>query len=94
MINGRPIDKVNWKEMMRSIQRMEELDELKNWYICDEYQPMTDFVEFSGVLPAPFDSIVSYKPIKKWSTGKEYQWYCLIHDNDHNRDVYFTALTD
>lgn len=94
MINGKPIDKVYWRDMMKSIQRMEENGELKNWYICDEGQLMTDFVEFSGVLPAQFDSVVSYKPIKSYYTNREYQWYCRIHDEEHKIDVYFTALRD
>lgn len=93
MINGKPIDRVYYLTMMRSIQRMQELGELTEWYICDQYQLLTDFVNFSGVLPAPEDCIVTYKPIKSWQTGREYQWFCRILDEEKNRYVYFTIIT-
>lgn len=92
MINGRPVDKVYYLEMLRSIQRMQELDQLKEWYICDEGQLMTDFVSFSGVLPAPADCIVSYTPIRSWHSSKEYQWFARIKDEEKDRYVYFTFI--
>lgn len=94
MINGKAIDQVHWKSMIMSLQRMRELDEMTEWYFCEKYQLMTDFVSFSGVLPAPADCIVTYKPIKSWSSGREYQWFCKIHDDEKNREVYFTEIRD
>lgn len=92
MINGKQIDKVHYLSMLRSLQRMQELDELKEWFVCDEGQLLTDFVEFEGVLPSPSDCIVSYKPIKCWANNREYQWFCRIKDEEHNRFVYFTEI--
>lgn len=94
MINGREIDKVHYRTMLRSIQRMQELDELKEWYVCDEGQLLTDFVSFSGVLPAPGDCIVSYTPIKSWQTRRDYQWFCRIYDEEKGHYVYFTFITN
>lgn len=92
MINGKLIDRVHYMTMMRSIQRMQELDELKEWFICDEGQLMTDFVPFSGVLPAPADCVVSYTPIRDWQTHKDYQWFCRIKNEETNKYVYFTII--
>lgn len=94
MINGREVDKVHYRTMLRSIQRMQELDELKEWYVCDKGQLLTDFVSFSGVLPAPADCIVSYTPIKSWQTRRDYQWFCRIKDEEKGHYVYFTFITD
>lgn len=94
MINGREVDKVHYRTMLRSIQRMQELDELKEWYLCDKGQLLTDFVSFSGVLPAPDDCIVSYTPIRSWQTQRDYQWFCRIKDEEKGRYVYFTFITD
>lgn len=79
--------------MLRDLQRMQELDELKEWYICDEDQLMNDFVDFSGILPAPGDCIVTYTPIKSWETRKERQWFARIKDETKGRYVYFTFIT-
>lgn len=94
MINGREVDKVHYRTMLRSIQRMQELDELKEWYVCDKGQLLTDFVSFSGVLPAPDDCIVSFTSIKSWQTHRDYQWFCRIKDEEKGRYVYFTFITD
>lgn len=94
MINGKEVDRVHYRTMMRSIQRMQELNELKNWFVCDKGQLLTDFVSFSGVLPAPEDCIVTYKPIKSWQTGREFQWFCRIKDEEIGRYVYFTLLSN
>ena len=94
MINGKPVAHVHYLSMLRSLQRMQELDKLNEWYVCDKGQLMTDFVSFSGVLPAPSNCIVTYVPIVSWSSGSEYQWFCRIHDDEHNRDVYFTLIED
>ena len=93
MINGREVDRVHYLSMLRSIQRMQEMNELNDWYLCDKGQLLTDFVEFSGVLPAPDDCIVSYTPIKNWSTRQDYQWFCRIKDEEKNRYVYFTFIS-
>lgn len=92
MINGKRIDEVHYLTMLRSLQRMQELDELKEWYVCDEYQLMTDFVDFDGVLPSPCNCIVTYTPIKSWQSHQDYQWFCRIKDESHNRYVYFTKI--
>ena len=94
MINGKMVDKVHYLTMLRSIQRMQELGHLTEWYLCDEGQLLTDFVDFSGVLPAPGNCIVSYEPIKDWSTSKPFQWFCKIRDEKKQRDVYFTFVSD
>ena len=73
---------------------MQELDELNEWYVCDEYQLMNDFVNFSGILPAPGDCIVSYTPIKSWQSHQEYQWFARIKDEVKGKYVYFTFITD
>lgn len=73
---------------------MQELGELKEWYLCDKYQLLTDFVQFSGILPSPCNCIVSYTPIKSWQTHREYQWYARIKDEENNRYVYFTEITE
>ena len=93
MINGKQIDRVHYKTMLRSLQRMQELDELKEWYICDKGQLLTDFVSFSGVLPSPEDCIVTDKPIKSWQSHKEYQWFCRIKDEEKGGYKYFTIIT-
>lgn len=80
--------------MLRSLQRMQELDELKEWYLCEEHQLLTDFVKYSGILPSPCNCIVSYVPIKSWRTRREFQWFCRIKDEEKNRFVYFTEITD
>lgn len=92
MINGKSVDKVHYLTMLRSLQRMQELGEIKEWYVCDEGQLLTDFVSFSGVLPAPGDCIVSYTPIKSWQSHREFQWFCRIKDDENNRFVYFTFI--
>ena len=94
MINGKLTDKVHYLSMMRSIQRMQELDEINEWFICDEGQLMTDFVNFEGVLPSPVNCVVSYTPIKSWQSNKEYQWFCRIKDTEKNRYVYFTEIRE
>lgn len=94
MINGREVNKVHYRTMLRSIQRMQELDELKEWYVCEKGQLLTDFVTFNGVLPAPDDCIVSYTPIKSWQTRRDYQWFCRIKDEEKGLYVYFTLITD
>lgn len=94
MINGKEVDKVHYLTMLRSIQRMQELDELNEWFVCDEGQMLTDFVNFSGVLPAPGNCIVSYQPIRSWQTNREYQWFCRIKDEEKGKYVYFTFIKD
>lgn len=94
MINGREIDRVHYLTMMRSLQRMQELNELNEWYICDKGQLLTDFVPFSGVLPSPEDCVVTFTPIKSWQSRREYQWFCRIKDEYKNRYVYFTIIRD
>lgn len=94
MINGKEVDKVHYLTMMRSLQRMQELDELKEWFICDEGQLLTDFVDFDGVLPAPGNCVVTYKPIISWVSGREFQWFCRIHDEENSRFVYFTLIRE
>lgn len=73
---------------------MQELDELKEWYICDQYQLMSDFVNFSGVLPSPCNCVVTYTPIRSWQTHREYQWFARIKDEENNRYVYFTEIRE
>lgn len=87
-------DKVNYLSMLRHLQRMLELNEIDVFFVCDKYQMMTDFCPFEGVLPAPFDCIVTYKPIKSWQSHRELQWFCRMKDEVNNRYVYFTALED
>lgn len=94
MINGKEVDKVHYLSMMRSLQRMQELDELEEWFICDEGQLLNDFVAFIGIIPAPGNCVVTYKPIKSWQTGREYQWFCKIHDHVKLRNVYFTFIRE
>lgn len=94
MINGKQVDKVHYLTMLRSIQRMQELNELDEWYLCDEGQLLTDFVKFPGVLPAPGNCIVSYVPIRSWQSHREYQWFCRIKDDEKNRYVYFTFIRE
>ena len=92
MINGKNTDQVHYLTMLRSIQRMEEKEQLSYWKVCDQYQLLNDFVDFDGVIPAPVDSIVSHTPIKSWQSGKEYQWYCRIKDEASGKYVYFTEI--
>ena len=94
MINGKEVDRVHYLTMLRSLQRMQELEEISEWFVCDKGQLLTDFVSFSGVLPAPDNCIVSYTPIKSWQSCREYQWFCRIKDDEHNRYVYFTLICD
>ncbi len=94
MINGREVDRVYYLTMLRSLQRMQELDEISEWFVCDKGQLLTDFVPFDGVLPAPDNCIVTFKPIRSWQSHKEYQWFCRIRDVEHNRYVYFTFICD
>lgn len=92
MIKGKQVDKVHYLTMLRSLQRMQELDEIEEWYVCAEGQLLTDFVSFSGVLPAPGWCIVSYTPIKSWQTHREFQWFCRIWDETKGCFVYFTFI--
>ena len=94
MINGKEIDRVYWRTMMRSIQRMEEMDEPIKWYVCDEGQLLNEFINFSGVIPAPSNCIASNMPIRSWHTGKIYQWFCRIHDPEKKETMYFTIVTE
>lgn len=94
MINGKAVDKVHYLTMMRSLQRMQELGELKEWYICDEGQLLNDFVNFSGVLPSPGNCVVTYTPIKSWQSHRDFQWFCRVKDENNNRNVYFTFITE
>lgn len=73
---------------------MRELDELKEWFICDEGQLLTDFVAYSGVIPAPANCIVTYKPIKNWQTNRDFQWFCRIYDKEKRKFVYFTLIRE
>lgn len=94
MINGKEIDRVYWRKMMRSIQRMEEMDEPIKWYVCDEGQLLNDFISFDGIVPAPADCIASNMPIRSWQTGREYQWFCKIHDPEKRVTMYFTIVRE
>lgn len=93
MINGKSIDRVHYLLMLQSLQRMRELDELDEWYVCEQGQLMTDFVDFEGVLPAPCDCIVSYTPIISWTNRQEFQWFARIKDEQSNKFVYFTQIS-
>lgn len=92
MINGNAVDYVNYACMLRSLQRMQELDDTFRFYFCDKGQLLTDFVKFEGVLPAPEDCVVTLKPIRNWANGKDFQWFCRIKDEDTNQLTYFTIV--
>lgn len=94
MINGKSIDKVHYLTMLRSLQRMRELDELEEWYVCDEGQLMTDFCPISAILPCPMNAIVTFKPIRSWQSHREYQWFARLRDEIKCREVYFTAICE
>ena len=91
-IFGKDIDEVHYLTMLRSLQRMEELGEILTWYVCDKGQLLSDFVEFSGVIPSPCDCIVTTTPIKSWSSHREFQWFCRIRNEKMKNYVYFTAI--
>ena len=80
--------------MLRSLQRMIELDEIKEFYICDQYQLMTDFCPYSGVLPSPFNAVVTKQPVRSWQTHREYQWFAKMNNEETGESFYFTAITD
>lgn len=94
MINGKAVEKVHYLKMLRSLQRMQEKEELNVWYICDKGQLLNDFVQFSGIIPAPANCIVTYRPIKSWTDGHEFQWFCRIRDDEKKCLVYFTLLDE
>lgn len=94
MINGKEIDKVHYKTMLRSLQNMMVLGELTDFQICDQYQLMTDFCPYSGVLPSPFDAIVTTTPILSWQTHRPYQWFAKMVNEETNVTYYFTAIRE
>lgn len=94
MINGKEIDNVYWSTMMRSIQRMEEMEVHLKWYVCDKNQLLNDFIKFDGIILAPCACIASNMPIRSWQSGREYQWFCKIHDPEKNVTMYFTIVTE
>lgn len=94
MINGKEVDRVHWSNMMRSIQRMEEKEEPLKWYVCEKNQLLNDFINFDGIIPAPCNCIASNMPIRSWASGREFQWFCKIHDPERRVTMYFTIVTE
>lgn len=92
MVNGYEVDYVDYATMFRSLQRMSEDDDWFRFSFCYKGQLLSDFVRFDGVIPAPRDCIVTLKPIRNWSNGKDFQWFCRIKDEKSNQMFYFTIV--